>query len=184
MPATTVQLLGMKHTGKSSVGRLWASRRGWDFYDLDTLLEAGAGGGRTSRQIYLEEGREGFQRHEAEAAEFIAGRLIKGRAVLAWGGGTVTNPRAVEILKGLGTLVVLTDRAEVLYGRIMRGGRPAFLSEERPWEDFQALYQERTALLEALTPWRLDLAGATPDEAGARLETLWNTIEAQKHSQK
>ncbi len=179
MPTTTVQLLGMKHTGKSSVGRLWASRHGWDFYDLDTLLEARAGGGRTSRQIYLDEGRTGFQRYEAEAAEFIAGRLTQGRAVLAWGGGTVTNPRAVEALKDLGTLVLLTDKAEVLYGRIVRGGRPAFLSEDRPWEDFQVLYRERTALLEALTPWCLDLAGATPEEAGARLETLWNSIETR-----
>lgn len=172
----SLQLLGMKHSGKSSVGRLWASRRGWDFYDLDTLLEARASGGRTSRQIYLDEGKDGFQRYEAEAAKFIAGRLAKGRAVLAWGGGTVTNLRAVEALRHQGTLVVLEDRAEVLYERILRGGRPAFLSAERPWEDFQQLYGERTALMEALTPWKLGLAGATPDVACDRLEQLWKTI--------
>jgi len=168
----SLQLLGLKHSGKSSVGRLFAGRRGWDFYDLDTLLEAQAGGNRTSRQIFLDEGREGFQRYEALAAEFIAGRFSKGRAVLAWGGGTVTNPRAVEALGGTGTLVVLADRVEVLYERIMRGGRPAFLSADHPWEDFQTVYRERTALLEALTPWRLDLAGASPDDAVDRLETL------------
>jgi shikimate kinase len=173
---TTLQLLGMKHSGKSSVGRLWALRRGWDFYDLDTLLETKAGGHRTSRQIYLEEGKEGFQKYEAEAATFIAGRLVRGRAVLAWGGGTITNPAAVKALKAHGLLIVLKDRAEVLYERIVRGGRPAFLSAERPWEDFQALYEERTALMQTLSPWTLDLAGASPDEACDRLEKLWHTI--------
>jgi len=172
----TIQLLGMKHSGKSSVGRLWALRHGWDFYDLDTLLEAEAGGGRTSRQIYLDEGRDGFQRYETTAAENIAERLSRGRVVLAWGGGTITNPRAVEALKDQGTLVILSDRPEVLYERILRGGRPAFLSADRPWEDFQALYRERTALMEALTPWKLDLAGAKPDQACDRLEALWKTI--------
>ena len=81
---TALQLLGMKHTGKSSLGRLWAQRKGWDFYDLDNLLESQAGGGRTSRQIFAEEGRERFQQYEAEAARLIAGRLAQGKAVLAW----------------------------------------------------------------------------------------------------
>ncbi len=171
-----LQLLGLKHTGKSTVGKLWASRHGWDFYDLDTLLETAAGGGRSSRQIYLDEGKDGFQRHETAAARSIAVRLARGGAVLAWGGGTVTNPLAVEALRSCGVLVVLTEHFEVLYERILRGGRPAFLSAEHPRDDFEALYRERSALLEALTPWRLDLAGASVDEACERLNRLWNTI--------
>jgi shikimate kinase len=173
---TTLQLLGMKHTGKTSIGRLWAQRRGWDFYDLDNLLETKAGGGRTSRQIFLDEGQAGFQRYEAEAAAFMAGRLAQGRVVLAWGGGTITNPAAVEVLRPEGILVALTDRCEVLYERILRGGRPAFLSEERPWEDFQEIYKKRTALFEALTPYRIDLGGATLEEAMERLQKLWTTL--------
>lgn len=172
----SLQLLGLKHSGKSTVGRLWAAGQGWDFYDLDQLLEAEAGGGLTSRQIYLAEGREGFQRQEAAAARAIAGRLAEGHVVLAWGGGTVTNPEAVEVLGPQGTLVLLSDRAEVLYERILRGGRPAFLSADHPWEDFQALYRERTALLAALTPWSLDLAGLGPEAACDALTKLWNRI--------
>lgn len=171
-----LQLLGLKHSGKSTVGRLWAARHGWEFFDLDTLLEDEAGGGRTSRQIFVDEGRDGFQRHEAAAARGIAPRLAQGRAVLAWGGGTVTNPAAVEALGALGTLVVLSDRVEVLYERILRGGRPAFLSADHPWEDFRAVYRDRMALLTALTPWHLDLAGASPEAACDRLTQLWNTI--------
>lgn len=181
MLTETIQLLGLKHSGKSSVGRLWAQRQGWEFLDLDVVLEAQAGGNRTSRQIYLDEGKAGFQRWEAEAAQAVVDRLSRGRVILAWGGGTVTNPAAVEALKGHGTLVILSDRAEVLYERIMRGGRPAFLSAEKPWDDFQILYKERTDLLQALTPHRLELAGASPDETCRRLEQLWKTLASAKN---
>jgi len=178
-PSKTLQLLGLKHTGKSSLGRLWAARHGWEFFDLDTLLEIQAGGKRTSRQVYLDEGKQGFQRYETEAAFRISSRLGQGRAVLAWGGGTVTNPEAVEVLRTAGVLVVLSDSVDVLYERILRGGRPAFLSAEHPREDFQRLYSERTALLEALTPHRLDLTGATLDEGMDRLQRLWNTLPSR-----
>ena len=170
----TLQLAGMKHTGKSSLGRLWADRHGWDFYDLDHLMEDGTG--KTSRQLYLDEGREGFQRREAEAAARIAPRLSRGRAVLAWGGGTSVNDRAVKALLAFGVLIALSDSADVLYERIIKGGRPAFLSPDTPREDFQRVYVERTAWLSELTPWRLDLRGASLTEAYSRLENLWNSI--------
>jgi len=173
---SVLQLLGLKHTGKSTLGRLWAARHGWDFFDLDEVLESRAGGQRTSRQIYQQEGREGFQRWEAEAARFLGPRLGAGRAVVAWGGGTATNSEAVRELCPHGTLVVLNDRVEVLYDRIMRGGRPAFLSGERPWEDFQRVYSERTAILRALSPWSLDLSGASPEQSLDKLQQLWNSI--------
>ena len=111
---SSLQLLGMKHSGKSSLGRLWAARHDWEFLDLDAVLESRAGGGRTSRQIYQTEGKEGFQRYEAEAALQVADRLARGNAVLAWGGGTISNPQGVEALRGVGVLVVLTDGAVVL----------------------------------------------------------------------
>ena len=173
---TTLQLLGMKHTGKSSIGRLWAQRQGWDFYDLDNLLEVHFGKGRTARQIFLEDGRTDFQRCETLAAKLIAGRLAQGRVVLAWGGGTITNPDAVEVLRPWGTSVVLNDRCEVLYERILRGGLPAFLSPEQPWDDFQALYRERSVLFESFTTHSLNLADASLEQAVDRLQCLWNTI--------
>ena len=179
---TALQLLGMKHTGKSSLGRLWAQKKGWDFYDLDNLLESQAGGGRTSRQIFAEEGRERFQQYEAEAARLIAGRLAQGKAVLAWGGGTVTNPEAVDALGSVGTLIILAEQCEVLYERILRGGLPAFLSADRPWQDFQTLFRERTALMKALTPYQANLNGANLEDAFDRLQQLWNSITSSKKS--
>lgn len=175
----SLHLVGMKHTGKSTIGRLWAQRRGWDFFDLDHLLEQTAGGTRTSREIFRLEGKSGFQQWESLAAQQVAPRLREGAAVLAWGGGTGTNPAAVQSLKGTGILVVLEDRMETLYERILRGGRPAFLSEAHPWEDFQKLYDERTTLFRQLTPWTLRVQDQTPEQAVDALEQLWNRITSQ-----
>ena len=95
---------------------------------------------------------------------------------LTFGGGTITNPEAVEVLRSVGTLVVLVDKADVLFDRIMKGGRPAFLSEADPKKDFLALYEERSALLRDLTPWSVDLAGTNPEAACERLDQIWKTI--------
>jgi len=172
----SLQLVGMKHSGKSSLGRLWSHRHGWAFYDLDHALETIAGGHRTSREIYRDEGKEGFQRWETEAARRLVLRVKEAPTVIAWGGGTITNPEAVEILRPWGTIIMLHDTAERLYERIERGGRPAFLSAERPWEDFLELYEKRSRLMRELTPHQLDAQGAPLDEVLEKLETLWNAL--------
>ena len=176
-----LQLLGMKHSGKSTLGALAARRLGWGFADLDTLLEREhLGTPRLSaREIYRELGQEAFQAYEAQAAWKVVPLLEKGSYVLAWGGGTATNPAAVQALQNHGVLVLLNERAELLFERILRGGLPAFLSKETPWEDFQRLYQERMALMETLTTNRVNLAGSTIDVA---LTKLLQTLEGELHA--
>jgi shikimate kinase len=47
-----------------------------------------------------------------------------------------------------GTNVYIRADEELLYKRIMQGGRPPFLSEDSPREDFSVLYRRRNALYE------------------------------------
>lgn len=163
----SIQLLGMKHTGKSTLGRLLAQKTSRTFYDLDTLLEQEHDPGRplTSREIYKSLGKEAFQRYEAQAAQKAKSLLDSGTGVLAWGGGTITNPQAVEILGSVGYKVFLDENCEVIYQRIMKGGLPAFLSADHPWEDFQRLYQERTEKMRAVCDLIIDLRGCEVDAA-------------------
>ena len=176
-----LQLLGMKHSGKSTLGSLAARKLGWGFADLDTLLEQEHPGLHhlTSREIYRELGRETFQAYEAQAASKVAPRLQQGSLVLAWGGGTATNPAAVQALRPHGLLVLLDERAELLYERIQRGGLPAFLSKDHPWEDFQRLYSERMALMAGLAAHRLVLGGAGVE---ASLSRLMQILEGELHA--
>lgn len=169
----SIQLLGMKHSGKSTLGRLLAQKTSRIFYDLDTLLEAQHPGGKlNSREIYRQFGKDYFQEKEALAAVQAGGLLSSGQGVLAWGGGTITNPRAVEALRGAGLRVFLDEDCAVLFERIMRGGLPAFLSPDHPWEDFQKLYGERTEKMRAECDLVLDLRGCGIDAALTKILSI------------
>ena len=142
---------GLKHSGKTSLGRIIARDLDCPFFDMDELiLEETSGAWKSVRKIYRDLGRDEFQRLEEEAARnFVEWRLPElggDPAVLALGGGTIENAAAMAWLSGRGTAVYLHADADLLFARIMEGGRPPFLSEERPEEDFKELYRKRDAL--------------------------------------
>jgi shikimate kinase len=39
-PVTRIYLTGFMGAGKTTVGRILAQRLGWEFYDIDSLIEA------------------------------------------------------------------------------------------------------------------------------------------------
>ena len=181
---TSVQLLGMKHTGKSTLGRLLAQNKGLDFDELDLLLEAEQGLQPllNSREIFRSLGRARFQELEALAAKKVAQRMSKTLLVLAWGGGTIDNPVAVEALRGQGLLVHLVETPKVLFDRILRGGLPAFLSADRPWEDFQKLYERRTNAMSAICDVEFSLEGRPIDQAFQDLLNVLDDVERRTHA--
>jgi shikimate kinase len=66
-------LIGIKHCGKTTVGRLIAGKWGVPFFDLDDLVEKACteqtGSLLSCRDIYREYGKPGFLRYEEEAAK-------------------------------------------------------------------------------------------------------------------
>jgi shikimate kinase len=80
--------------GKSTIGRLLASRLGWEFLDLDTHLEARTGA--TIPELFDRHGEAHFRRLESTA---LASALGRTGTVLALGGGTpeeITNRLLIE----------------------------------------------------------------------------------------
>src|SRR6056297_2227080 len=135
-------LAGLKHCGKTTLGKLIAARTDREFYDLDELLlEVAAGQGYSSvREIYRTAGREKFQEYEAAAAR----KAPLSAAILSLGGGTIENPSAYEALKLGGSLIYLQVEEAVLFKRIERGGLPPFLIGDRPAAElFHELYIRR-----------------------------------------
>jgi shikimate kinase len=112
-------LCGMMGVGKTQVGRLLASRLGWEFVDTDERIESGQK--RSVARIFAEEGEQAFRALEREVLEQLPGQA----AVIALGGGAVVAPENRALLRERGTLVWLDAEPEVLAARI--GER-----EERP----------------------------------------------------
>ena len=163
--------MGMKHSGKSSLGRRLARLWKAPFLDLDDLMldlyqaQETAEAISSARQIYKNEGLAGFQLWEQKAANQAQELMKKEPGILALGGGTIENLQAMKDLETVGTFVYLEEEASVLFQRIMAGGLPAFLTSESPWEDFQKLFTKRTAAMKAAAKITVPVMGKTLEEA-------------------
>ena len=141
----TVILIGPKHSGKTSAGRVLASLCSCEFIDLDELILQRTG--KSPRQLYSE-GPAVFQKAEAEAMAAISGGDGgEGWRVIAAGGGIIDNAEAAAALKKAGAAVVYLDiSAERAWDRIAKSGElPPFLRTENPQETHRVLHERRAA---------------------------------------
>ena len=104
-------VMGMKHSGKSTHGRLLAAKFRKPFIDTDDAIENLYAEDRKTRlscrDIYRTEGRVFFRGLEHEALCQVEERLSDGeRAVIALGGGLVANPELDAVLSGIGGVIV------------------------------------------------------------------------------
>lgn len=142
-------LMGIKHSGKSALGRLLAEKYGSEFTDLDDVIRMVYTDPAISiREIYRRVGKEGFMDLEVEAARRIADSIgsVSQPRVVALGGGTIENRKAMQVLKPIGPLVYLQEAEEILFKRVIKKGIPPFLSESDPESGFHTLYQKRHPL--------------------------------------
>lgn len=111
-------LAGPMGAGKSTVGRLLASRWGLPFVDLDTEIG-------DIPALFAAEGEAGFRRREQEVLRRVVDATEpSGSLVLALGGGTIVDPANRVLLEGW-RVVVLMGSAETLRARLGDGrGRP------------------------------------------------------------
>ncbi len=115
-----VSLIGMPGCGKSTVGRALARELGWEFVDVDDLVPLRAG--KPIERIFAEDGEEAFRILEAACTAEALAR--PGRAV-ACGGGVVTRPHNLPVLRQNGPVVLLTRGLEAEDGEELPvDGRP------------------------------------------------------------
>jgi len=115
-----IVLTGFMATGKSSVGPKLALRLGYDFVDVDALIEVEAG--MPVPEIFSTYGEGAFRSLESRMLERVAARA---RCVIATGGGAIVDVRNLELLRRNGVIVTLTAEPDVILERIgSRNDRP------------------------------------------------------------
>jgi shikimate kinase len=135
--AGNIVLVGFMGAGKSSVGRLLASRLGRCFVETDDMITAREG--RSIPEIFAERGEAHFRALEGEVVRLLA---LKQGEVIATGGGLPCREGRMEALRELGTVVWLAGDFDVLYERAARGGgRPMLAGKSR--DEAEALYRSR-----------------------------------------
>jgi shikimate dehydrogenase len=150
-----IALIGMPGCGKSTIGRALAQKMGRLFADIDVQIEAAAG--KRIPQIFSDEGEETFRQLETRV---LAGEAKKSGMVLATGGGVVTRPENLDLLRQNSLIVYLKrDLTDLI-----TDGRP--LSQN---VGIQALAEKRLPLYEAWSDSAVQV-GANPEQTAALIE--------------
>jgi shikimate kinase len=134
-----VALIGMRGSGKTTVGRRLAERLGVPFVDTDAEVERRVG--RPIADLFAAGEVAEFRRVEAAV---VAAALAGPDAVVATGGGCVEDP-ATRGRLAVATTVWLTAPAAVLAARCEGSGRPP-LTDLGGVAEFEAVLARREAL--------------------------------------
>jgi XRE family transcriptional regulator, aerobic/anaerobic benzoate catabolism transcriptional regulator len=140
--APSIALVGLRGAGKSTVGSELAKELGVRFVELDAEIEAAAA--LPLGQIFEIHGEAYYRRLEREV---LARVLSTGkRAVIATGGGIVTDPESWRRLKRRTKTFWLRAAPEAHYQRVMAQG------DLRPMKNRPSAMTELRALLAARAP--------------------------------
>jgi shikimate kinase len=154
-----IYLVGFMACGKTTVGGLLAERLGWEFIDLDTVIERQAG--QAIREIFAKRGEEDFRRLETYALHAAVGQVRLGLPrVVALGGGAFTREENVYLIEDHGVSIWLDCPLDVARGRVQENAdRPL----ARDLARFEALYAQRKDLY-AKANHSVPVAGKQPPE--------------------
>lgn len=190
----SIILMGIKHCGKSTQGRIISKKLSVPFFDTDDVIFEMTG--KTPRQIYTEFGNEGFQEAEEKACLFLQEKInssAEKNAVIATGGGICTNKKALDVLKKIGTFVFLKTPERIASFRVLREisvaqdgtllNVPAFIAKKNPRsiadakKIFHDFFIERELIYEQLADVVIDMSGSSK-EANARkiIETVSSKV--------
>jgi shikimate kinase len=118
---STIYLTGFMGSGKSTVGPILANTLGWDFFDLDKLIEEKTG--KKIREIFEQEGEGYFRKLETDTLREISESQ---NVIISLGGGTVASEENIGILKKTGKIIYLKVSLDTVYHRLKyKRDRPA-----------------------------------------------------------
>ena len=112
-----VILTGFMGTGKTSLGKLLATKLGRPFIDIDKKIEQ-------EQKLSIPKIFEQFgEAHFRELEKIAVKELSERRSlVIATGGGTIKDEENLRLLKSSGVLICLTTEPEEIFNRTARRG--------------------------------------------------------------
>lgn len=170
-------LMGLRGSGKTTVGRLVAQSLPTVFLDLDEeVLEAVtaspfAPGVKSVGEAFTTLGEEGFRMFEAGILRLLVDEPMCADAVLSLGGGTPTFPESKELIrghiresKGKAALVYLRATPATLAARLKAtdlSSRPS-LTGRGVIEEIDEVFAARDPLYRSIATRVIDVDALTP----------------------
>jgi shikimate kinase len=132
-----IYFCGMIGSGKTTVGRRLARTLEMDFYDLDQEMDRILG--YSFHKLVQEEGWVAFRELEYAICKRFA-KLEK--SVICLGGGTVRYEWNMDVLRGSGTVILLTASLEELIRRVKTADRPRVNIGTTVEEDIRMIWEK------------------------------------------
>ena len=164
-----IVLIGYRGAGKSTVGKVLASRLGRELVSTDHEIVERAG--RSIPEIVAAYGWERFRDLESAVCRDLAGR---DNLVIDTGGGAILRQQNVDVFKRNGKLFWLTASVETITSRI--GGdtqRPSLTGTKSFVEEIQEVLRERTPKYQAAADYVLPTDGQSINQL---VESILHTL--------
>ncbi len=140
-----IVLIGMRGSGKTTLGKAFAEKYGHDFVDTDQEIEKISG--KTISKIVEQGGWDAFRELEKEICKSLANVQ---NTVIATGGGVVLNSKNMEYLKKNGEVIFLNVPIQELIQRLQNTSkkRPVLKSEKPLFQEVEEIWNERKDLFQ------------------------------------
>ena len=126
MSVKIVYLAGFMATGKSTIGPILANTLGWNFYDIDKLIEDRYG--ISIGELFERKGEKKFRNIEKNILEEIK---PSEHTIVALGGGTILNQQNLNLMKKKGIIILFESSESQIYHRMKnKKRRPLALTQE------------------------------------------------------
>ena len=155
---TTVSLVGMPGSGKTTVGRAVAERLALRFVDCDNAIEARAG--RSIAALFERDGEAAFRELESTLLRELVS--VPGTLV-STGGGVVLSRENRELLRTQTRCVYLRASHELLWRRLRRDRRRPLLRVADPEARLREMSAAREPLYEETATIVIDTQALTFD---------------------
>jgi shikimate kinase/3-dehydroquinate synthase len=176
-----ISIIGFSATGKTVVARKVAERLNWTFIDTDDEIVKLSR--KTIPEIFKEDGEEKFRVLERRVLQRTC---QKEKAVIATGGGAITDPKNQDLLRETSLVICLEASPETIYGRLQHDNlysaspvvRP-LLAGDNPLQRIKELKAKRQAYY-AIADWTVHTDNLTIDEVSGEVIKGWEY--AGKHT--
>jgi shikimate kinase len=169
-----IALIGLRGTGKTTIGKILAEKLHRPFVDSDALIVERAG--KTIRDIFQQLGEPAFRDLESQV---LADLAQTENQILALGGGAILRPQNVAALKPNSTFVWLQADPQTLWQRLQQDAqtphnRPHLTAKGGGIDEIRALAEARAPAYRAASDLALDVTHLTPEQAA---EALLNALK-------
>lgn len=176
-PRPCVVLIGFMGAGKTTVGLALAEKLGWDFFDLDDVIEQRER--KSVAEIFASFGEPAFREMENTAlTALLQDRHAGSDLILALGGGAFVQKQNRDALNSAGAITVLLEAPLEELRRRCQAEQKA-----RPLAQHDAKFKELFAARRAdyaLARFTVQTLGKPVEQVTAEIEQLLKAAEKQK----